>query len=184
MNAKLKLLLYAYSTAIFSQGILSPIYAFFVLDIGGGVFEAAYTLALFSIITGIVTILIYKMKWSHSYRKEYLVWGWLLWTISLLMYCCMSSIFTLCISQVLSALGNAFSTAAYDAEFSDAAYPDIASGWAWFEGMTNIASGVAALFAGIFATYLGLGFLMICVAIFASLSFAMIYYYSYVKKHE
>lgn len=182
MTANLKLLLYAYSTAIVAQGILSPIYAFFVLDLGGGIFEAATTVALFSIITGIVTILIYQTDWSYTYRKECLVWGWLLWTISLLMYCCMSSIFLLCVSQVLSALGNAFSTAAYDAEFSDASHPNLASGWAWFEGMTNIASGIAALFAGLLVGHFGLGFLMICVAIFATISFGIIYYYSYIKK--
>lgn len=182
MNAGLKLLLYAYSTAIFSQGILSPIYAFFVLELGGGIFEAATTVALFSIVTGVVTILIYQTDISHTYRKEYLVWGWLLWTISSLMYCCMNSIFHLCVSQVLNALGSAFSTAAYDAEFSDASHPNIASGWAWFEGATNIAAGIAALFAGFFASYFGLAFLMFWVAVFATLSFGIIYYYAYIQK--
>jgi predicted MFS family arabinose efflux permease len=183
-NIPLKLLLAAYSISIFSQGILSPIYAFFVLNIGGGVLETAYSMALFSILTGIITILIYKTTWSHIYRKEFLVWGWFLWMISLLMYCCMSTITALCISQILCALGSAFSTSAFDAEYSESASHNLAFGWALFEGFTNIASGVATLLAGMLAAHYGLQFLMLCMAIFATASFGIIFYYSYIFKRK
>ncbi len=178
----LRILISAYSASIFSQGILSPIYAFFVLKIGGGILETAYSTALFSIVTGIVTILIYRTKWSRKYEKECLVWGWFLWTASLLMYCCITSIIALCISQVLNALGNAFSQAAFDVEYAKVTHSDPAHGWSWFEGATNITSGIASLFTGILALYFGLQFLMICMSIFATISFLIIYYYSYVKK--
>lgn len=181
-NTSLKLLLAAYSISIFSLGILSPIYAFFVLELGGGILETAYSMALFSIVTGIITILIYKTTWSRIYRKEFLVWGWFLWMVSLLMYCCMTSIVTLCVSQILGALGNAFSASAFDAEYSESASKNLAFGWALFEGFTSITSGIAMLFAGLLASYYGLQFLMLCVGIFATLSFAIIYYYSYIYK--
>lgn len=174
----LKILLYAYATSTFSLGIVEPVYAFFVQKLGGGILETAWSIALFSIVTGIVTIGIYKTSWSHRYRKEFLVWGWFVWLISLLMYCCMTTVPLLFVSQVLGAFGSALSTAAFDAEYAEIADNQLTA-WALFEGYTSIASGVASLGAGIVVYHYGLQILMISMAAVAAISFVLIFYYGY-----
>lgn len=178
-HSALKLLLYAYSTSTFSLGILAPVYAFFIQKLGGGILETAWSMALFSIVTGTITIVIYKIPASHTHRKELLVFGWFLWLLSVLMYCCMNSLFILYMSQFLGALGSALSGAAFDAEYSDVAQENILDAWAMYEGFTSIASGVASIVAGVIAHYYGLHVLMVCMSLVAILSFGMIFYYGY-----
>lgn len=176
------LLIYAYAASIFASGILTPIYAFFVQKIGGGILETCSAVAIFSIITGIVTLLIYKTTWSRTYQKECLLIGWCLWLISVCMYCCISSLTILFISQILNGLGNALSTSAYDAEYSEQTANDLAGGWSIFEGVTNIFSGIAALMGGLIVSNYGFQVLMWCMTGLATVSFGLILYYVYREK--
>src|SRR3990167_10694900 len=94
----LNLLVYAYATSMFSSGILTPIYAFFIKKIGGGILETSCAISLFSIISGIVALLIYRTKWSHTYQQECLCIGWFLWLISIFMYCYITTLTMLFLS--------------------------------------------------------------------------------------
>lgn len=176
-NLSLNLIAYAYATSIFAQGILVPIYAFFIQKIGGGILEAAWAVSLFYIVTGILILCISKSKWSKKYRKECLCAGWFLWLISIVMYCCIKNIQMLFVSQVLGGLGNAISTPAYDAEYSEQASKDLLEGWGFWEGITSISSGIAAVTGGFIASYFGFEVLMICMSVIATISFLLILFY-------
>lgn len=64
-----KLLIYAYSCSVFAEGILLPIYAIFVQDIGGDILDASGAMAIFLITSGICTILIHRLKWADRNRQ-------------------------------------------------------------------------------------------------------------------
>src|SRR5437016_3302673 len=103
------LITFAYAFATFAQGILVPIYAFFVQKIGGGILETSWAIALYSIITGVGTILIHHTKFSHKYKKHCLWVGWFLWLLSIAVYFIMQNITMLYVSQFLNGVGDALS---------------------------------------------------------------------------
>lgn len=178
----LRLLIAAYSISTFSQGILAPIYAFFVERIGGGILETSFAVALFSIVTGVSTILIYQTKSSRIYQREFLCVGWFLWVMSVIMYFFVTNIYTLFLTEVLGALGSAISNPAYDAEYSKQTMHDLSGGWAMNEGVSTIFYGIACLSGGVIASYFGFTALLVSMTILASLSFFMILYYSLEEK--
>ncbi len=177
----INLLAYAYAISVFSQGILMPIYAFFIQKIGGGILETAWAIGLFSILTGVITLLLSKTELSHTHRKEFLCGGWFLWLMSVMMYCCVNTIKTLFLSQILSALGSALSNPAYAAEYSEQSKDDLSGGWGKLEGLMSIFYGIASLVGGYVATSYGFEVLMWCMSFTATISFALIFYYSYHK---
>ena len=175
----LYLIIFAYAFSTFAQGIIVPIYAFFVQKIGGGLLETSWAIAMYSIVTGVFTILIHRTKWSHNNRKLCLWGGWLLWLLSVGVYFIMKNVTLLYLSQILNGIGDALSEPAFDAEFSKIVKNDLSGGWALFEGTTSIFSGIAALLGGIIATYYGFNILINCVMAMAAISFLMIAYYTY-----
>src|SRR3990167_3304475 len=181
-KGSLLLLTLAYAFSTFGSGIFTPIYAFFVQKIGGGIFETSSAIALFSIVTGIAVLLISRTTWSHTYRKECLVVGWFLWLLSMVMYYCVSTFGTLLLSQVITGLGNALSSPAYDAEFSEQVIDDLSGGWGVFEGVTSIFSGIASVSGGFIVAYYGFDVLFYWMMAILTLSFTLIVYYVYTQK--
>lgn len=175
----LYLITFAYAFSTFAQGILTPIYAFFVQKIGGGILETSWALAVYSIITGLGTIFIHKAPWSHLYKKHFLWGGWFLWLLSVAVYFKMNNSFLLYLSQLLNGLGTALSEPVFDAEFSKRIAADPSGGWAFFEGVTNIFSGVAAIIGGFIASMYGFKTLIYCMFGVATISFFLIVYYSH-----
>lgn len=153
-NNYLYSLTFAYAFSTFAQGVFVPIYAFFVQKIGGGLLETSWAIAVYSIIMGIGTIIIHKIKWAQRYRMHFLWSGWLLWVMSIAVYFVMTqNIITLYISQILNGIGDALSRPEFDALFSRETKRDLEVGWAFFEGTTSIFAGIAALVGGFIATY-------------------------------
>lgn len=180
----LKLLITAYSFSTFSQGILGPIYAFYVQKIGGGILETSYALAIFSIVTGLVTLLIYNTKTSEKYHVEFLCIGWLLWLISVIMYFFVKNVLMLFLTESLSALGSALSNPAYDAEYSKQITHNVAKGWALQEGITTIFYGLACLTGGFIANSFGFPILMLLMTFLSTISFLLILYYVFETKSK
>ncbi|MDP3704793.1 MAG: MFS transporter [Legionellaceae bacterium] len=179
----LRLLLGAYSFSMLSSGILVPIYAFYVQKIGGGVFEASSTVAISYILTGLLTLVIFRTKWSHAYQKECLVVGWFFWLISVCMYCYITNVAMLFVSQCFNGVGNALSASTYDAEYSKQASSNLVHGWSMWEGTINIFSGLAAISGGFIVTHYGFDTLMLWMVGIAMTSFSSIVYYVYREKY-
>lgn len=181
----LYLIMAAYTTSTFSQGILTPIYAFFIQNIGGGIMEASWAIAVYSIITGLATILIHRITWSHAHKLTFLWVGWFLWLSSVAIYFIMTNVYFLYISQILNALGTAMSEPIFDAEFSDKIKEDPLGGWALFEGVTSIFTGVASIVGGLIASKFGFSVLIPVMIGVAFISFLTIIYYIYsLRQHE
>lgn len=177
------LLVVAHATSALSSGILTPIYAFFVQKIGGGILETSCAIALYSIISGVVTLLIFRTKWSHTYQLECLYIGWLIWLLSVCMYFCISTFSMLFLSQVLNGLGNALSASSYDAEYSRQTLDNLSGGWSIWEGLTGIIAGIAALLGGFVTVHYGFGVLIWFMVAAAITSFFLILYYVYREKN-
>jgi len=180
----LYLITLAYSLGTFASGILVPIYAFFVQEIGGGLLETSYAIALYSIILGIATMVVHQTTWSHKYPLVFLCVGWFLWLMSMAMYLIMRSTDMLYVSQIVNGIGDAMSEPIFDAEFSREASDDLAGGWALYQGATSIFSGVASMVGGVIATMWGFNALLYCVIAVGTTSFFLIVHYSLQKQRS
>lgn len=174
---RIYILTFAYAFSTFASGILMPIYAFFVQKIGGGILETSWAIALYSMLCGIGTIILYKTPWSRQYPKQFLWIGWLLWLLSMVMYLVMQNLVVLYLSQILNGIGDAMCEPIFDAEFSQEASTNLAEGWALFNGATSIFSGIASFIGGFIAAWYGFDVLLYCVISIATLSFFLILYY-------
>lgn len=168
----------AYACSTFTQGILTPIYAFFVQKIGGSILEASWAIAIYSIITGVGTILIHNTRWSCKYRKQLFWGGWLVWLLSVAAYLVMYNTLMLYITEVFNGVGSAMCQPVFDAEFSKQSSQNLTGGWAIFEGITNIFYGVASIAGGFIVTWYGFNVLINCMILVAAVSFILIAYYT------
>lgn len=144
--------------------------------------ETSWAIALFSIVMGLTILIIAQTKWSHTYRKEYLLAGWLIWLLGLILYSYIQEVTMLFVAQILTGLGNALSSPAYDAEFSEQASDDLSGGWGIFEGVTSIFSGLAAIIGGYLTSRYGFDTLFYCMIGTSTFSFCLILYYFYKQK--
>ena len=181
----LYLIIAAYATSSFSIGVFTPVYAFFIQKIGGGILEASWAIGAYSIITGLGTIFIHQTTWSQRNRMTLLWLGWFFWLLSIAIYAIMTNIYLMYISQILGALGVAMEEPIFNAELSQRASSNLYVGWALFGGITEIFTGIAAIFGGIIATLYGFEVLSNCMVSVALFSFSLIVLYIYAhKKHE
>lgn len=176
-TTQIYILTFAYGMSTFASGILMPIYAFYVQKIGGGILEASWAIGLYSVLCGVGTIVIHRTTWSHKYPRFFLCGGWFLWLVSMALYCVMHSVIVLYLSQVLNALGDALCEPVFDVEFSKEIEANPSEGWALFNGVTTIFSGVASLLGGAIATYFGFDVLFYCVVAMGTVSFLLIVRY-------
>jgi MFS family permease len=179
----LYLIIAAYAASSFSQGIFTPVYAFFIQKIGGGIMETSWAIGVYSMVTGIGTILIHKTEWSERNRLTLLWVGWFFWLLSVAVYFIMTNIYLMYLSQVLGALGVAIEEPIFNAELSRQASSNLSRGWALFGGMTEIFTGIAAIFGGIITKYYGFEVLIHSMIAIAFVSFVMIITYIYRNRH-
>jgi len=174
---KYQIILWAYGLSMFSDGILVPIYAFFVQKVGGGILETAGAVSAFSIVAGITTILITRKPWNAQHKLRFLWVGWLIWLLGVISYLFIYDVQTLFAAAVLTGFGSALSNPALDAEFSEATSADSFAGWGSFEGINSIVSGIAALSGGVVVVRFGFDTLIYCMIVTATASLAVLVYY-------
>jgi Na+/melibiose symporter-like transporter len=118
-NILYRILLLAYTTSSFSEGIILPIYAIFVQRIGGDVLDAGFAMGIFLITDGIFTILIHRLKWNRKQRTMLMIIGWIVWIAGICMYLFISNLEMLFLTQFLTALGNAIANPIFDQELAE-----------------------------------------------------------------
>jgi MFS family permease len=178
-----QIILWSYALSMLSDGILIPIYAFFVQKVGGGILETAGAISAFSIVAGITTILITQKSWNAQHKLRFLWVGWLIWLLGVISYLFIYNVETLFVAAILTGLGNALANPALDAEFSEATSGDSFAGWGSFEGINSIVSGVAALMGGVVVIRFGFDTLIYCMIVTAAASFGVLVYYVHQRMH-
>ena len=150
MNWKIKSILLAESFFHFTGGLLAPILAIFVEDIGGGIVAAAWAWSIFSISTGI-TLYIMGVYTDRLKNNSWLIiLGYLLCSFAFLGYVFVSTFWHLFLVEALFGLGWALGTPATDAIYAlNLPKKKIASQFALWEAITYIFGGIAAIVGGL-----------------------------------
>jgi predicted MFS family arabinose efflux permease len=156
LNRSLRILITLNTLFTFVFGIFAPFYAVFVQRIGGDMAFAGFSWAVFGIISGVLTLLF--SRWSLRVREQELLLatGYSIRGVVFLSYAFMSSMPQLIVTQVLWGVAVAIGVPAFDALYSTHTSRDASiAEWGGLEGVSSIATGIAALCGGIIIQHYG-----------------------------
>jgi MFS family permease len=149
LNRSLRILIALNVVFTFIVGVFAPFYAIFVQNIGGTVAFAGISWGLFTIVSGVLMLLF--VRWELRVREQELLLalGYFLRAIVFVSYAYMASIPQLLLTQVLWGVAAAIGVPAFAALYSEHTSKERSIGeWGGLEGLSSIASGVAALSGG------------------------------------
>ncbi len=149
LNQSLRTLIVLNTIFTFLIGIFAPFYAIFVKEIGGDIAFAGISWALFTIVSGV--LMLFFIKWELRVREQELLLalGYLIRSVVFVSYAFMSSIPQLLLTQVLWGIAAAIGVPAFAALYSTHTSRERSIGeWGGLEGVSSIATGVAALVGG------------------------------------
>lgn len=150
LNRSLRILITLNMTINFVIGIFAPFYAIFVAKIGGDVALAGFSWAILGIVSGVLTL--FFTRWELRVREQELLLalGYVLRAVVFLSYAFMASMPQLLMTQVLWGIAAAIGVPAFDAIYgAHTSREGSIVEWGGLEGVSSIATGIAALIGGL-----------------------------------
>ncbi len=171
MRRALTVLLWADAWATLAVGMIGPIYAIFVEEIGGDILDASWAYFAFMLTSGIMLYLVGHWEDRVKHKEQLIIAGYALSSVGILSYLFVHSQFTLIITQVLLGLSEAILVPSYDAVYSHYLDKDSgASEWGDWEAMRYVVTALAALLGGFIADAFGFRTLFVVMFLFSLLS--------------
>jgi MFS family permease len=171
MKRGLKFLLLADIGVTLAFGLLGPIYAIFVGDIGGDLLDASWAYFAFMISSGVAIYLMGKFEDKLKHKEKMITIGYALSALGALGYYFVYNQASLIVVQVILGLGEAVLVPAYDAMYSKyLSKKEEASDWASYESMGYIAGAFAAVLGGYLAYNFGFKTLFLVMFVFSLFS--------------
>lgn len=168
MTSQRNTLLLANSLINISLGLLGPIYALFVADIGGDVLNASWAYAVYMCSAGVITYILGKWEDHYNHKEKFVFVGYLILAMGCLSYLFVSSQAMLLFTQALLGLGIAIAAPSFDALYALHTTKDKeASDWAMWESLNNIVLAVSAVLGGYIVSLYGFDALFVCMSILA-----------------
>jgi len=158
MKRQLKILLLSSGFFTLAGGLIGPIYAMFVEEIGGDLLAAGSAFAAFSIAAGLLIFFVSRWEDHVKHQERLVILGWGLCCLGFYGYMLVERPWHLAVVQVIFGIGTAVNTPAYDGLYSK--YLDkgrFASEWGAWESMYYIVTAVAALMGSAVADIYGFG---------------------------
>ena len=146
MHKQLKLFLVANSFFLLAAGMLGPIYALFVKEIGGGILVAGSSWAIFMIVSGLGIFIMGKIQDNMKKDKPVIITGYALESLGFLGYFFVSDVIHLFIVQFLLGISMVIQVPVFDSFYTKYLEKGrFASQWSAWEGLYFTITGVAAL---------------------------------------
>jgi len=152
-------------------GLLSPVYALYVLEIDGNEFVAGASWSIYLIAAGLIMLLLSrKQDLARSY-KPFLVGGYAIAALSTFMYLAISTVPQLFLLQFVHAVGIGLLTPSLRAAYAqNQDKKHRAHEWALFDGGLFIIQGIAAFIGGSLLALFGFTVLFIFMGVIQLLS--------------
>lgn len=165
LNHSLRILLMTNATLVFIMGLFAPFYAVFVQEIGGNIAFAGFSWAIFSIVAGVLIFMFSRWELRVKEQELLIALGYLLRGGVFISYAFMTTLAQLVVTQILWGIAAALSTPAFDSVFASHTTQDASIvQWGSWEGVSAIATGVAALIGGLVIHALGYQVIFITMA--------------------
>lgn len=168
-----RILLLSDAFFLFSGGLLGPIYALFVKQIGGDLLDASSAFALFMLTAGGVVFLLALWEDKVKHQKIFVILGYGISMIGTAGYLLVDSSVSLFIVEIILGLSVALKDPAYDELFSLAGKRHLTLAWGEWEAVDYLALGVGAFVGGLIAEFFGFRILlwsMLALSVFSFLS--------------
>jgi MFS family permease len=170
MHKAIKILIGSSIFFNFSAALLGPIYAIFVLKIGGSIETASGAWAVYSIVIGLLMLAFGKWEDQLNKRKMVIL-GYAINTIGTAGYLFIQQPLQLFIVQAILGVSAAVNNPAWSAIFSTSLDKHRESSeWAYWEGTIRIDAGIAAILGGIIVMNFGFQALFILMTVTAAAS--------------
>lgn len=156
MKTELKLLLLCNYLNLFGFGLFTPIYAIFVLGLGGTAFEAASSWALYGFITGGAILFFGRLEDSSFNKHKLVAAGYFAAAAGALAFYFVENFTQFYIALAVNALAVGILLPAWKALYTK--YEDRgaeAGEWSLFDGGNYISAAIAALAGGYLITFYG-----------------------------
>lgn len=176
-NQPLRILLSTNALVLIASAMFIPIYALFVDDIGGDIFDVGYTAAVFAVAAGLMTLISGNIT-DRVKRKELLVViGYMTVGIGFVSYMFVETLTSLIIVQALVGFGLAFYAPAFDVLYTNN-LREKKSGiqWAAWESMDYFTSAIGALIGASIVSLLGFDAMFLVMAALCFASAVYIYF--------
>lgn len=156
MHLQNKLFLIILSFFVFGEGMLGPIYAIFVNNIGGDVLAAGTAWSIFLFVSGIGIFLMGRIQDRYKSDKNFILLGYSLTSLGFLGYYFVSSVIQLFLVQAVLGVATMIVVPARDSFYTRYLEKrNFASQWAAWEGIWHIVTGAAALAGALIAKMFG-----------------------------
>lgn len=165
-NQSIRTLLIGSAFMHIGAGLLAPIYAIYVKQIGGSVLDASIAGGIFSLAAGIVTLSSAKLVDRSKNKKAIVTAGYLIMAFGYFLYIFVNSIAFLFIVQVIIGLASAFYTPAYDLLYTKH-MPETKVGriWGTWDAMDKFTIAFGAFFGGLVITFCGFNTMFILMSL-------------------
>ena len=171
LNKSSKVLLYASFFGHFAFGLLAPIYAIYVKNIGGSILDIGIAYAIFSIITGLFILFFSRTLFFQKNVRKMIIIGYFLMAICYFIYIFIGNPIQLFIVQIILGVGVGILEIAWDSIFSVSLSEEQAiKNWSIWSGSTNIVLGISAIIGSIIIFYFSFTLLFILMTIFSIIS--------------
>lgn len=174
MKNGLKILLLADAWATLALGLIGPIYAIFVEEIGGDILDASWAYFAFMLTTGIVMFLISKWEDRIKHKEKLVIAGYFLTAIGCLSYIFVNNQLTLVLTQIILGFAEALCIPAFDALYSHFLDKNKeTSQWGFEESLFYMVTAISSLLGGYVADFFGfktLFVLMFIISIFSAIT--------------
>jgi len=166
LNKSLRILVTINAALVFVMGMFGPFYAVFVERLGGDIRLIGLSWALYAIVAGI--LMIFFSRWELRVKEQELLLslGYFLMSAAFLSYAFMNNIPQLIMTQVLLGIAVAVATPVMDSLYTaHTTREEAIAQWGGRDGFSAIASGVAALIAGVLIQGFGYGTIFMLMAV-------------------
>lgn len=170
MKKGLKILLLSDAYINLALGMIGPIYAIFVEQIGGDILDASWAYSAYLFTAGVVMYLLSKWEDRYKHKEKLIVAGYALTSVGCLFYIFVFNQITLLATQVTLGLAIAVLDPAFDSTYSHyITKREEASDWGAWEAMSYVVTAIAAIIGGYVANFLGFKILFIAMFIISLL---------------
>jgi MFS family permease len=175
-NPALKALLITDALLLTAEAMLVPIYAVFVVEIGGDILDAGITAAALAFGAGVASLVGGKYADGLRDKKQLIVACYALTALGFLLFTAVGSVWHLALVQASLGLVRAFAEPAFDALYSANLDKNReAQGWAAWEAMAYFVTAFGSVLGAAVVSKFSFDMLFVIMAIMAAVSATYLY---------
>lgn len=175
-NPAIKMLLLTQSFVLIAGAMLGPVYALFIEELGGDLYDAGLIFATFAFFAGVTVLLTGKILDKIKNTQMIVIIGSVIMGIGFSLYIFAHSIQVLIFVEMLLGIGEAIYAPAFDMLYTKHLDSKrMGTEWSFWEALEYFTQAIGALIGGLLVGYFGFKFLFLIMAVFCVGSAIYIY---------